>query len=462
MALLPMRGYKRKPFPSLDTDNEGIKHFIVDEFQRLENTLETHKQAVDVTVTENEVVKTSVTSLTATVATNTADITTEQTTRANADSALASDITSLTSTVGSNTSAITAEQTARANADSALASDITSLTATVGSNTSAITSEQTTRANADTALASDITSLTSTVNGVSASVTTEASTRASADTALGSDITTLEAKYGVKLNVNGYITGFQQNNDGTTGSFKILADEFKVVNPSASSGQAGTEVFGISGNQVTMQNVKVGTAVIDDLAVTNVKIANSDVDISDKAVANSVGRISGTAGNDVNMSSYSEISQTNFIETAPHHIAAANSSYANVSAGDVMGGSPLFSYTFTTHGFSGNRDFIVSIQLDPLGGFSSASGSGFAFAMRATSSSTNYTSTSESSYVTTRGTSKSGTIASSVYVLSDIVSLTGNTQYYIWVFGVLDDISQNTQGTRGIRDGQITVMGLNK
>lgn len=277
MALLPMRGYKRKPFPALDTDNEGIKHFIVDEFQRLENTLETHKQAVDVTVTENEVVKNSVTSLTATVNSNTADITTEQTVRANADSALASDITSLTAAVGSNTSAITAEQTARANADSALASDITSLTTTVGSNTSAITAEQTARANADTALASDITSLTSTVNGVSASVTTEASTRASADTALGSDITSLEAKYGVKLNVNGYITGFQQNNDGTTGSFKILADEFKVVNPSASSGQAGTEVFGISGNQVTMQNVKVGTAVIDDLAVTNAKIGNLQV-----------------------------------------------------------------------------------------------------------------------------------------------------------------------------------------
>jgi hypothetical protein len=429
-----MRGYKRKPFPALDTDNEGIKHFIVDEFQRLENTLETHKQAVDVTVTENEVVKNSVTSLTATVNSNTADITTEQTVRANADSALASDITSLTATVNSNNSTLS----------------------------SAITAEQTARANADTALASDITSLTSTVNGVSASVTTEASTRASADTALGSDITSLEAKYGVKLNVNGYITGFQQNNDGTTGSFKILADEFKVVNPSASSGQAGTEVFGISGNQVTMQNVKVGTAVIDDLAVTNVKIANSGVDISDKAVANSVGRISGTAGNDVNMSSYSEISQTNFIETAPHHIAAANSSYANVSAGDVMGGSPLFSYTFTTHGFSGSKDFIVNVTLDPQGLFSSASGTGFAFAMRATSSSTDYTSTSASSYVTTRGTSKGGSIGSNSYVLSDIVSLAGNTQYYIWVFGAIDDVSQNTQGTRGIRDGQITVMGLNK
>lgn len=236
MATLPMKGYRRKPFPSLDDDKEGVKQFIVDEFQRLENTLTTHKQAVDVNTAENEIVKTSVSGFTA--------------------------------SINANTAAITAEQTARASGDSALASDITSLTATVGSNTSAITAEQTARANADTSLASDITSLTSTVNGVSASVTTEASTRASADTALSSDITSLEAKYGVKLNVNGYITGFQQNNDGTTGSFKILADEFKVVNPSASSGQAGTEVFGISGNQVSMQNVKIGTAVIDDNAIT--------------------------------------------------------------------------------------------------------------------------------------------------------------------------------------------------
>jgi hypothetical protein len=433
-TLLPMRGYKRKPYPFIDTDKEGIKQFIVDEFQRLENTLETHKQAVDVNTTENEVVKTSVSNLTA--------------------------------TVNSNTSAITSEQTARANADSALASDITNLTATVNTNNStlsaAITSEQTARANADSALATDITNLTSTVNGVSASVTTEASTRASADTALGSDITSLEAKYGVKLNVNGYITGFEQNNDGTTGSFKILADEFKIIDPSASAGSSGTEVFGISNGQVTMQNVNIGTAVIDDLAVTNIKVANNAIDIGDKALANSIGRIAGTGGNDVSMTSYAAISQSNFVNTAPHHIAASNHSDANVSAGDVMGGSPLYSYTFTTHGFTGTKDFVVSVFLDPTGSYSSASSTGFAFAMRATSSSSNYTSTSASSYVTTRGTSKGGTISSQSYLLSDIVSLSPNTQYYIWVFGVMDDVNTNSSGTRGIRDGQISVMGLNK
>ena len=51
---------------------------------------------------------------------------------------------------------------------------LTSLTSSVNSNTAAITSEASTRASADSALASDITSLTSTVNGNTASITTNA------------------------------------------------------------------------------------------------------------------------------------------------------------------------------------------------------------------------------------------------------------------------------------------------
>jgi len=52
-------------------------------------------------------------------------------------------------------------------------------------------------------------------------------------------------------------------------------------------------------------------------------------------------------------------------------------------------------------------------------------------------------------------------IASQNYLLSDIVDLQPNATYYIWVFGVFDDVSQNSQGTRGIRDGQIQILGLN-
>jgi hypothetical protein len=48
--------------------------------------------------------------------------------------------------------------------------------------------------------------------------------QADADTAL--------AKYGVTLDVNGYISGFIQNNDGQSGNFVVLADKFAVVTPS--------------------------------------------------------------------------------------------------------------------------------------------------------------------------------------------------------------------------------------
>jgi len=202
-----------------------------------------------------------ITTLTATVTTadsaNAAAITTEATARADADSALATTVTNLAATVtngdNTNAAAITQEATARANADSAVATTVTNLAATVTSgdniNSAAISSEATARANADSALSSTVSSLTSTVNGVSASVTAEASARVAADN-------TLLAKYGVTLNSNGYITGFSQNNDGTTGSFKIIADEFKIINPNNASGQAGVEVFGVSGGYATIKNIR--------------------------------------------------------------------------------------------------------------------------------------------------------------------------------------------------------------
>ena len=415
---------------------------------------------------------TTVTNLAATVTagdnTNAAAITQEATARANADSAVATTVTNLAATVTSgdntNSAAISSEQTARANADTALASDITSLTATVTNNNNtlaaAVSSEATARANADSAAASSINtvsaSVTTEANARAAADTSEANTRAAADNTITASVTTeataraqadgvLQAKYGVKLNSNGYITGFSQNNDGTTGSFKIIADEFKIIDPAASAGTAGTQVFDITNGVVTING---------DLIVTG------SLSVAGKAIGGSVGAIKGTAGNNVSMSSYAEISQTNFVKTAPQHIAAANHSDGSVSAGDVMGGSPLYSFTFTTYAFSGTKDFIVSTLLDPIGSFSSASSTGFAFAMRATTSASAYTSTSASAYVATKGTSKGGSISSQNYILSDVVSLSGNTQYYIWVFGVMDDVN-TTGGARGIRDGQITVAGLN-
>ena len=403
-----LKTYKRKPSPSLQSSqlkdqSMVITNYLANELQELENVLVIQEQA------DGEKTQTLI-DLNTAVNTNTASITSEATTRSTADTALATLVTDLTATVtsGDNT------------------------------NSAAISSEATARANADSALSSTVSSLTSTVNGVSASVTAEASARVAADN-------TLLAKYGVTLNSNGYVTGFSQNNDGTTGTFKILADKFTIVDPSDSAGEAGTQVFDITGGVVTIN----GSLVV-----------NGSLNVAGKASSGSVGAISGTAGNDVTMTSYSEISQTNFVNAAPQHIAAANHSDGSVSAGDVMGGTPLYSFNFTTYAFSGTKDFIVSTLLDPIGYYNSASSTGFAFAMKATTSATDYASTSASAYVSTKGTSKGGTLSSQNYMLSDVVSLSGNTQYYIWVFGVMDDVG-TSGGKRGIRDGQITVAGLN-
>jgi len=66
----------------------------------------------------------------------------------------------------------------------------------------------------------------------------------------------METRYGVSLNANGYVTGFSQNNDGTTGTFKVMADKFTVVDPSAAAGTAGVEVFDVSGGYATIKNIR--------------------------------------------------------------------------------------------------------------------------------------------------------------------------------------------------------------
>ena len=208
----------------------------------------------------------AITNLTASVNTNTAGISTEQTARANADTALAADITSLTSTVGTNTSAISSEATTRANADTALASDITSLTSTVSGNTSAISSEATTRASADAALTTSITNLTSTVGTNTASV----STNASAITDINDNAS---AAYVLQLNANGKVAKMvlESNADagtGATSTISFLADTFKIDN------DAGTSVspFVVSGGSVFIDNARItnlsGTKIdVDTLAV---------------------------------------------------------------------------------------------------------------------------------------------------------------------------------------------------
>jgi hypothetical protein len=67
-------------------------------------------------------------------------------------------------------------------------------------------------------------------NFIGPSAYTPSGNRASIET-MNTSVNGVLAKYGVTLDVNGYVTGFQQLNNGSTGSFQINADYFAIVKP---------------------------------------------------------------------------------------------------------------------------------------------------------------------------------------------------------------------------------------
>ena len=181
----------------------------------------------------------------------------------------------------------------------------------------------------------------------------------------------------------------------------------------------------------------------------------------------SVGFIGGTSGQNESDNgqsiSFTEIQRTSYGANGfPKHIAGEASTSANpaISQGDVVGdqGSavPVFSFNFTTAAYSGNRDFLIMTGVDFTGSSSSNSECVFAVAMKATTSATDFRSTTNSHYVFTDKITSSGSHSLGVHNLNAKVSLPGNTEHYIWCFAIGDD------GVSSYKSGFINVLGLNK
>ena len=258
-----------------------------------------------------------VTALTTRVGGTEADVLSEQQARVSGDNALASDLSALTVRMGSAETDIVNEQSARASADSALATDITALYTRVDGADAAILSEQSARATADDAIASDFTGLVAerditedifrmnfalgqyeaelptvstkaealrersvraTNERVVAEELSSISTRVGANEASVSSFATsingLEAKYGVSLDVNGYVTGFAQHNNGTTGTFVVRADKFSVV---SSDGSNLVSPFTVTASGVQIN----GNLVVSGSITANQMAANAVTDGND-------------------------------------------------------------------------------------------------------------------------------------------------------------------------------------
>lgn len=152
----------------------------------------------------------------------------------------ANSLSSLSSRIGSAESAITSEQTTRANADNALSTKIDTQMASVSGTVSAIQQHLTNTADRVSAVANAVTSLNTTLGGVSTALQTEATARQTADN-------DMYAKYTVKIDQNGYVSGYglmsTANNSTPMSEFIVRADRFAIGSPNNwANGSAGNNV----------------------------------------------------------------------------------------------------------------------------------------------------------------------------------------------------------------------------
>lgn len=231
-----------------------------------------------------------------------AAITNEATIRQTADTSLASQITTVTAAVNTNAAAIQNETTARVNSDNALSQQISTQIASVNSNLSALQTQQTTTANNVAALSQSVSTLQVTVGQNVVALQQESTVRANTD----NDI---YAKYSVKIDNNGYVTGFglisTSNNSIPYSEFMIRADRFAIGSPAVPRPIVGyypdgTPIYGAAPTATVpfivlttpdangtppgvymrnamIANAAIGTAQIDDLAVNTLKIAGGSV-----------------------------------------------------------------------------------------------------------------------------------------------------------------------------------------
>lgn len=247
-----------------------------------------------------------------------AAITNEQTIRQAADTSLASQITTVTAAVGQNAAAIQNETTARVAGDTAEAQARQALAARVGVAEGALVSEQSARINADNAIVSQVNTQFATVNGNLSALQTSQTTTANNVAALGQSVTTLQAtvnqntialqeemtvranadndiyaKYSVKIDNNGYVTGFglmsTSNNSVPFSEFIVRADRFAIGSPSGpgitpvipfivtTTTDADGNPPGVYMRTAMIANASIGTAQIDDLAVNTLQIGGEAV-----------------------------------------------------------------------------------------------------------------------------------------------------------------------------------------
>ncbi|KFG91731.1 Phage tail protein [Sphingobium herbicidovorans NBRC 16415] len=211
-----------------------------------------------VMATTNEAVAGALLAATIKTSESSASFSSERTIRANAHQVIARAVDAMGVRMGAAEAGISTEQTVRATADTALSNQLNTVSASVDANSAAITAEVSARATGDASLSNQINSVTATVNGHTVSITNQS---VAIGTAQG-DITTLFGRAALTVDVNGRITGYEIDNNGTVGSFTIRSDRFRVLPP---SGTTDGFYIDIDGSNRTTQYIRSGSVRVVEL-----------------------------------------------------------------------------------------------------------------------------------------------------------------------------------------------------
>lgn len=193
----------------------------------------------------------------------------------------ANSISLLTTRVSGTESAILNEQTTRANADNAITTSVNTQFTQVNNNVSALQTQQTTTANNVASLSQQVTTLQSTTGANTTAIQNEITARTNADGAINS-------RYSVKIDTNGYVTGFglisTANNSTPFSEFIVRADRFAIGSPSGPGIEpkipfiVTTTYSTLSNGTVVPPGVYIDEAVLGHAVITRANIGLAEVD----------------------------------------------------------------------------------------------------------------------------------------------------------------------------------------
>lgn len=221
-----------------------------------------------------------------------AAITAEQTARTTAISSEATARQQLATVVGQNTSAIQNESSARSTADGAITQQLSLLGAANGNSTAWLLDTSKVQVGGGMSLGTRLTGIDTSLGNNASAIANEVTARTTADTQLSQSISTvsgnlgtlnasvtqltsvtngINARWTLALNSNGHITGITANNNGSTGTIALVADETAFVAP---GGGTPIKIMTVAAGKVVFNS---NVAVNGDLLVTGT-INNSKIE----------------------------------------------------------------------------------------------------------------------------------------------------------------------------------------